>query len=711
MNNQATYSDFSGVPLASLPAIVLDTETTGLDVTRDRIIEIAAVHLGPLHDRSAAHFCSLVNPGSPIPPSATAIHGINDRDVARAPDFATVIAEYNIWAHGAIVIGFSIGFDLAVLKAEHARAGLPWRQPRSLDVRHLLQIVQPDLPEQSLEAAAAWLGLQVGQRHRALADAELTAGIFLALLPKLKQHGVRTMAEAERACRMRASQIAGEVRAGWQAAPAPLDMAALNGTAFPRIDSFPYRHRVRDLMASPPLTIRGTEKLSHVLRIMSSEKVSSLFLEPADTRPHYGIITERDVLRALDASGAEALDRPTALFAKSPLVTIGEDEFVYRALARMAQHGFRHLGVVNNLGALTGALSARDLLRQRADDAVRFGSSIETAETTEGLGRIWLHLPQTARALALEDVDARSISSVISHEVCALTRRACELAEQELVDAGLGRAPVPFAMMVLGSGGRGESLLAMDQDNAIVFSPQGSAADPDAWLKKFAARVSDILDAAGVSYCKGGVMASNAAWRMDLTRWRETIQSWISRSRSQDILNCDIFFDARPVYGTFELADQLRGDAIEVARHARIFLSQLALNASDFSSPIGWFGQLKTEQSRIDLKKNGIMPIFSTARVAALRHGITDRSTVARLQAVSSLDKRVENVAADLLESHRIFMDAILKQQFRDLESGLHLTNSIAPAELTHFERKQVKWALRCVPSIADILGTPPATL
>ena len=55
--------------------------------------------------------------------------------------------------------------------------------------------------------------------------------------------------------------------------------------------------------------------------------------------------------------------------------------------------------------------------------------------------------------------------------------------------------------MILGSGGRGESLLAMDQDNAIVFAEGSEGGKADNWCEQLGRRMSDILDGAGVSYC------------------------------------------------------------------------------------------------------------------------------------------------------------------------------------------------------------------
>ena len=216
--------DFAGLPLGSLPVIVLDTETTGLDVKSARIVQVGAIRLnqgeagGRAEGEAGAEdrFELLVNPGMPIPPDSTKIHHIADSDVADAPDFIAAIQSFNDWAGAGVLFGWSVGFDLAILKAEHDRHTLTWQKPRSLDVRHLVQFLSPNLPGLSLEIAAAWLGIRVENRHSALGDAETTALIFRALIPKLRDKGIVTLAQAERACRALTRQHDEEARAGYQ---------------------------------------------------------------------------------------------------------------------------------------------------------------------------------------------------------------------------------------------------------------------------------------------------------------------------------------------------------------------------------------------------------------------------------------------------------------------------------------------------------------
>lgn len=694
----------SALPLHTIPIALLDTETTGLDTKSDRIIEIAAVRIidGGI---AADTFDELINPAMPVPPSSTEIHGITDTDVATARPFRDVISDFSAWVGSSIVMGYSLGFDLAILKAEHVRAGMAWKAPRSLCVRQLVKVLAPNLPGESLELTAEWLGIEVTDRHRALGDATLTARIYTALIPKLRAKGIETLAQAERACLQLGTRLHSEAQAGWHEVVDRKRPASV--LEYARIDSYPYRHIVADVMHTPPLLIDASMPIKDALRALIEKRISSVFVRPNAPGGDVGILTERDILHALDARGVKVLTSPVSQFAKHPLVTIGKDEFIYRAMTRMTFGNFRHLGVTDATGDVVGALSVRDLLKQRAADAVSLGDTIDAAATSTELGRIWQGLTMVARGLVSEDVDPRNVAAVISRELRALTRRACELAEQRMIADGLGAPPVPYAMLVLGSGGRGESLLAMDQDNAVVYESGAADSDTDRWFEKLGTIVADTLNDTGVVFCKGGIMAKNAAWRMDVARWRDTVSRWIDNARPEDILNSDIFFDAAAVYGDTEMGETLHRHALQVAVDNKPFLQVMATKAADFPSAVGLFGRVRTEDGRIDLKKSGIMPIFSAARVVALENRIAARSTPGRLEAARDLGVRGAHLIGNLLEAHRILLGAILRQQLRDIIDGIPLSNKVAIADLDAHQKQELKWALQQSLSICDLLGTP----
>ena len=111
----------SSLPLLR-PLIFFDTETTGVDTGKDRIIEMSTTKFFPdgTHKVTTHRF----NPGIPIPPEATLVHGIRDIDVADEPPFKSYAQDISGYFQGCDVGGFnSIRFDVPILVEELLRAG------------------------------------------------------------------------------------------------------------------------------------------------------------------------------------------------------------------------------------------------------------------------------------------------------------------------------------------------------------------------------------------------------------------------------------------------------------------------------------------------------------------------------------------------------------------------------------------------------------
>ncbi len=696
----------NATPLIALDAMVIDTETTGLDPAKARIVEIGAVPLKAGRLDEKAGWRRLINPGEAIPAATTQIHHIDDAAVADAPKFAAAWPEISAAFSGAILIGHTLGFDLAVLKRECERAGLRWHAPRTLDTRLLAQVVEPHLSGYTLEHLASWLGVTVENRHSALGDATLTAKVFVALLPKLREGNIRTLAEAEQACLALTGLLEEQHRAGWEEAVA--SPGARTERALARIDTYPYRHRVSDVMSAPPKFVAGDVSLADTLQRMAKEKISSLFVTVAGAGAtprarDTAIITERDVLRALAEQGADALAKPVAEFASKPLVTLPAASFVYLALSRMSRLKLRHLGVVNENGEVCGIVTSRDLLRLRAQEATILGDALSQADDVPALAAAWSRLPQAADALIAEGVSARDIAAVISRELGALTRRAGGLAEGRLLAEGKGAPPCAYALCVLGSAGRGESTLSMDQDNALVFADGAPGEAADRWFERFGVIVADILHEVGVPYCTGGVMAKNAAWRGSMATWRERIDGWIARSNPADLLSVDIFFDLLGVHGDMAMADELWRAAFDAAAGQADFAKLLVEAAGERESGTSMFGGFRTEKGRIDLKKTGLFSIVTAARVLAIRHHLLERSTPARLSAIAALGRGGAEDLEALARAQGQFLDLILAQQVADIQTGLPPGNKVAVKRLSHEERRALHEALAAVRPVDEL--------
>jgi DNA polymerase-3 subunit epsilon/ATP-dependent DNA helicase DinG len=154
--------------------IALDLETTGLDASRDAIIEVGAVKF--LDGEPVDSFSTLVNPGRPIPYEITLITGITDRDVIGMPAFDQVAGPLMRFVGLLPVVGHSVGFDLGFVRAQGLLA-----QNVGLDSWELASILLPGLPSYSLGALAARFSLPLASQHRALDDAQASGLLFRRL--------------------------------------------------------------------------------------------------------------------------------------------------------------------------------------------------------------------------------------------------------------------------------------------------------------------------------------------------------------------------------------------------------------------------------------------------------------------------------------------------------------------------------------------------
>ncbi len=202
-------------PLFDLPVFVFDSETTGLDIHRDRIVSVGGVRVHGTRIFHIANIDRLVNPGIPIPASAAAIHGITDEVAADAPPFADAWPALEPLLRGAVLVGHNIGFDLALLRRECALAGLPAPAPPQLDTLLLAGLLFPDMTDLNLETLCQRLGVDVHGRHTALGDALVTAELYVRLLPLLDAAGVKTLADAHAYTRKATHLLARQRAMGW----------------------------------------------------------------------------------------------------------------------------------------------------------------------------------------------------------------------------------------------------------------------------------------------------------------------------------------------------------------------------------------------------------------------------------------------------------------------------------------------------------------
>lgn len=183
------------LPLAEVPLVFVDVETTGLYAEwGDRICEVAVVVCQG--EVEVCRFVSLVNPDRPISSGAAAVNGLTDALVGEAPRFAAVASEVWTALAAGLPVAHNAPFDLSFLAPELAAAGYEPPAAGALDTLALARRLLPSWQRCGLPALAALFGIRPpGGAHRALADALTTRHLLRRLLQRAGLPRRATLAE------------------------------------------------------------------------------------------------------------------------------------------------------------------------------------------------------------------------------------------------------------------------------------------------------------------------------------------------------------------------------------------------------------------------------------------------------------------------------------------------------------------------------------
>ena len=169
-----------------LPLAVIDVETTGLDASVDRVMEIAIIRFenGQVVDR----YGQLVNPGIPIPADSMRITGIKDEDVKDQPRFEEIAHEVHRRLQDVGLVAYNMSFDRGFIKAELERLDLFWPSDSpTLDPLIFARQFFRNAPRKNLAAISKLLGIPLEEAHRAVHDAEVAGKVLFAFEDRLPE--------------------------------------------------------------------------------------------------------------------------------------------------------------------------------------------------------------------------------------------------------------------------------------------------------------------------------------------------------------------------------------------------------------------------------------------------------------------------------------------------------------------------------------------
>jgi CBS domain-containing protein len=383
------------------------------------------------------------------------------------------------------------------------------------------------------------------------------------------------------------------------------------------------------LVHREPISCAAATPIRESLVHMSGAEVGTIVVVDDEQKP-LGIFTltdlmERVVLPQLPLTGPIA-----AVMTRTP-ASLEDHASAQDAIALMASRGLHQLLLTRN-GALTGVISERDLF---ALQRVSIRSVLQQVKAASGITMLRTaakDIGSLTDNLIAQGVAAEHLTRVITALNDGLSQRVLEL-----LQAKFSLGPAVWCWLALGSEGRCEQTIVSDQDNAIIFeAADGNVTEVRQRLLPFAKAVNDALAELGFPLCRGNIMAGNRECCLSVSEWRGRFAHWIREPTPQALLNANIFFDFRPLFGAGDLAEQLRTWVLDHAGEQRLFLGLLTENALQSEPPLGLIRAFRTDDAAfrgtVDLKAQGTRLFVDAARVVALKFGIAETHTAQRLR-------------------------------------------------------------------------------
>jgi CBS domain-containing protein len=324
---------------------------------------------------------------------------------------------------------------------------------------------------------------------------------------------------------------------------------------------------------------------------------------------------------------------------------------------------------------------------------------IQQARTLEALCQIRNDTSLLILSLINKETPAKQIieyNSLISDEITiALIKKAVKQ---------LGKPPVDFTFIALGSEGRQEQSLKTDQDNAIIYKdPEINKEKTHHYFLTLGEYVCDWLNKVGYPPCIGHMMANNPEWNQPLSIWKDYFHKWMTEANPETLLKTEIFFDFRRVYGNQELAQTLRTELFNDIHNRTPFYWQMIRVMLQHKVPLGFFGQFKPEhigkhQPEISIKK-ALIPIIEFARIYALKHGIRQTNTHTRLTDLHHIGILNQTDYQNISKTWEYLTMLRLKQQAKAISNHHDPDNYVNPSKLSKSDQVMLKEAF----SIIDI--------
>ncbi len=473
-----------------------------------------------------------------------------------------------------------------------------------------------------------------------------------------------------------------------------------------KLHVFPYHAPVREIMVSPVYSCGADCSVRTVAKEMAKRRISSAVVVDNQERV-IGIITERDILTKVVSRETVDPDKtPASAIMSAPAITISPKDKVYRALSLLARYGIKHLPVVEG-GRLVGIVTMRHLLRLAHQEPLLIIGKIELAKSPEDLAEVKADLPALVASrlsAGISAVDTMTMLSLVHQDI---HRRAFEMALNTMGQA----PPVPYCLFLTGSHGRGEALLAPDQDHGLIIAdyPDTHYEKIDGYFRELAARFGKILEKVGYPRCPGYIMSENPLWRKRYQEWLKQFLIWLELSSYHTVRYLTLIFDASPLLGDFPLFFGLKRYFLAKIQEYHNVIRQMFEEEASHKVPLGMFNKFIVEKDgphkgKLNLKRSGLIFVVEAARVLCLREGIGEVSTLDRIRALRERHLISAQDAEYAEHAFHILIHYTLQTQVHHWQRGEPISYWLDPQELSAYDRDMLRYAFQAVKRLKELV-------
>jgi len=445
--------------------------------------------------------------------------------------------------------------------------------------------------------------------------------------------------------------------------------------------------------------------LADAVSTMSRNHQGALLLSGTDDAR---LVTYASLARRLIEDDVDASQHLAASAAQTvPIVNC--DEPVWKAQDLLLRCTAKYLLVIDG-GQPVGIISQTDIMRTLVARQTRLAVKVHEAHDFDALRERYETMHNVAAELLHGNRSASTAIRSLSETHLAIQSRCFDLTLEQMQSDNLGPAPVPFALIIMGSGGRREMMLDPDQDNGLIIDNQ-AANDPRAleWFETLAQRLNVNLDACGYVLCPGQIMARNASYRKTLSQWQEQISTICARPNERAARWSSIMFDFDTQRGDPKLTRSLRSHVNSVLSGDPRLLHFMVGDDAHGRAPLNWFNRLiatgqRDGEDTVDIKRNGLRMIANAARILALEQGISNCTTGERIRALSQAGIISDEFKRTITDAFDELLGILLTHQLRQRRAGQAPDKQVAPKDLSDIERGALRVSMRAVKRFQELV-------